>query len=242
MLWHPALIPTSLTPACSLLPDGRVAIYTQVFKEARVIKRVFLFGFSAALVAILFAASGLPSEIPVPKPTEEQLLISNPIIFKLKPERTEGRGYEMIYTVDAPLDVLWKFKTDFDNQLLLSNKFITSHRLVSRNGNEAVTETQYSNKPKAIFKWQTTLLPDQHLLKFVLLNPEECGQRYHYGYIQLEALSFGTRVTQVAYFDFFGVSLWVNYPFNGGMSHFLKYAAQWEKQTILEIERESVHD
>ena len=168
-------------------------------------------------------------------PPANNILGSNPIIINLKPERKEGRGYKLVYLVDAPLDVFWKFKTDFDNQFLLSNKFITAHRLVSRNRNEVVTENEYSNKPKAIFKWQTTLLPDQHLLQFILLNPQECGQKYHYGYIQLEALGSRTRVTQVAYFDFFGVSIWVSYPFYGGMSYFLNYTASWEQQTILKL-------
>jgi len=82
----------------------------------------------------------------------------------------------LIYLVDAPLDVFWKFKTDFDNQFLLSNKLIISHRFVSRNRNVVVTE-----------------------------------------------------------FDFFGVSIWVSYPFYGGMSYFLKYTTGWEQQTILKL-------
>jgi hypothetical protein len=200
-----------------------------------VVKGIFRFGLYGILAAILCASSGLSSEIPAPEPAEPQRLSSNPIILKLKPERKDGRGYKLVYLVDAPMDVFWKFKTDFDNQFLLSNKFITSHRFVSRNRNEVVTENEYSNRPKAIFKWQTTLFPDQHLLNFILLNPEECGQKYHYGYIQLEALDSRTRVTQVAYFDFFGVSIWVSYPFYGGMSYFLKYTAHWEQQTILKL-------
>jgi hypothetical protein len=193
------------------------------------------FGLSGILAAIVFASSGLSSESPVPEATVQQFVASDPSISKLKPERKKGRGYKLVYTVDVPLEVFWKFKTDFDNQFLLSNKFITSHRLVSRDLNEVVTENEYSNKPKAVFKWQTTLLPDQHLLKYVLLNPEDCGQKYHYGYIQLEAQDSRTRVTQVAYFDFFGVSFWVTYPLRGGMSYFLKYTTKWEQQTILEL-------
>lgn len=196
---------------------------------------ILRFGLYGILIVILCASSGLSTQIPESEPTKQQLIGGKPIIFKLKPERKDGRGYKLIYLVDAPLDVFWKFKTDFGNQFLLSNKFITSHRFVNRNRNVVVTENEYSNKPKAIFRWQTTLLPDQHLLKFILLNPEECGQKYHYGYIQLEALGSRTRVTQVAYFDFFGVSIWVNYPFYGGMYYFLKYTAAWEQQTILKL-------
>jgi hypothetical protein len=207
----------------------------RTLKRINILKDILRVGLYGIGVVFIYASTCLSSEIPVSEPTENQYLSGKPIIFKLKPERKDGRGYKLIYLVDAPLDVFWKFKTDFDNQFLLSNKFIPAHRLIRRTRDEAVTESEYSNKPKAIFKWQTTLLPDQHLLKFILLNPEECGQKYHYGYIQLEPLGSRTRVTQVAYFDFFGVSIWANYPFYGGMSYFLKYTATWEQQTILKL-------
>ena len=168
------------------------------------------------------------------EPTQQQYFDSDPILIKLRPEGKAGRGYKLIYFIDAPLDVVWGFKTDFDNQYLLGNRYISSHRLLSHNQNEVVTENEYSNKPKVIFKWQTKVFPDQHLLNFVLLNPEECGQKYHHGYIQLEAVGSRTRVTQVAYFNFFGVSFWVGYPFKGGMSNFLKYTAAWEQKAVLD--------
>jgi hypothetical protein len=152
------------------------------------------------------------------------------------PERAHGRGFRLEFLVDAPLDVFWNYKTSFDNDLLHKNKYINSHKLVSREENLVVTETEYSYKPKHVFKWRTTIFPNQNLLKYELLNPDECGQKYHYGYIQLEAQGGGTRVTQVSYFDFFGVSFWVNYPFKGGMSEFLKYTARWEQQFVLEFE------
>ena len=186
------------------------------------------------LAAIVFAPGALPSDTPATEQAVQQIISGVPVIQKLKPERKAGRGYKLIYFIDAPLDVVWRFKTDFGNQVLLSNKYINSHRLVSRNQNEAVTATEYSNKPKFRFEWQTIQFPDQHLLDFILLNPEECGQKYHYGYIQLEAMGTGTRVTQIAYFDFFGVSLWVSYPFKGGMSYFLKYTAAWEQKAVLD--------
>jgi len=200
-----------------------------------VVKGILRFGLCGILAAVFFASGGLSSETSVPEPSEQEISSSKPIIFKLQPERKEGRGYKLIYLVDAPLEVFWKFKCDFDNQFLLSNKFITAHRLIRRTQDEAITENEYTNKPNVKFKWQITLLPDRHLLKFILLNPEQCGQKYHYGYIQLEPLGTRTRVTQVAYFDFFGVSIWVNYPFYGGMFYFLNYTATWEQQTILKL-------
>ncbi len=190
---------------------------------------------SGILSAMIIAASGLPSQTPAAEPTQQQGFDRNPILFKLRPEGKAGRGYKLIFLIDAPLDVVWRFKTDFDNQYLLNNKYINSHRLLSRNQNEVVTENEYSNKPKVKFKWQTTVLPEHHRLIFVLLNPEECGQKYHHGYIQLEAVGNRTRVTQVAYFNFFGVSFWVGYPFMGGMSHFLKYTAAWEQKAVVDL-------
>jgi len=155
-----------------------------------------------------------------------------PVITVLKPEQSEGRGYRLEYTVDAPLDVTWKFKTDFDSPVLATNTLILSNRVVSRSADEVVTETVYSNKPKLVFRWKTTLIPDRHRMEFVLMNPQECGEEYHYGNIQLQALGSATRITQVAYFDFFGVSLWVNYPFRGGMTQFLDDSVRWEQQAV----------
>ena len=187
------------------------------------------------LTATLCTSSGLTSENQPSEPSDQQLFSGRPFIFKLEPERLNGKGYKLIYMVDAPLDIYWKFKTDFDNDFLLSNRLITAHRFVSRNRNVVITENKYASKPNATFKWQTTVLADRHLIKFTLLNPAECGQKYHYGHIQMKALGQATRVTQVAYFDFIGVSLWVNYPLYGGMTDFLEYTAAWEQQTILKL-------
>jgi len=188
-----------------------------------------------ACALVLIASSGFSSEPHLSGGFQEQLSNSDPVISKLKHGQAHGRGFKLEYRVNAPLDVFWSYKTNFDNELLHTNRYINSHKLVSREGNLVITETEYSYKPRKVFKWQTTVFPDQHLLEYTLLNPEGCGQKYHYGYIQLEADGTGTRVTQVSYFDFFGVSLWVNYPFNGGMSQFLKYTARWEQQLISEF-------
>ena len=195
----------------------------------------FRFGLCGVLVTTLCVFSVLASGTPAAESDEQKNSDYDTVIIKLKPERKTGRGYRLSYLIDAPIDVVWKFKTDFDNQFLLSNRYFTSHRVLSQHRNEVVTENEYSNKPGLKFRWRTTLSPGQHLLEFILLNPEECGQKYHYGHIQLEAVGGRTRVTQVAYFDFFGVSFWVNYPFPGGMSSFLKYTAAWEQQTVLDL-------
>ncbi len=184
-------------------------------------------------------------ELPAQEVDQAALLEGKAFIRKLQPQQKgDSRyGYELVYIVDAPLDVFWKFKTDFDNDFLMTNKYIVSHRMISNHENVVVTENifsddLYTHKPKAKFLWQTTLFPAQYRLDFVLLNPQECGQEFHYGSIQLEAAGTSgqkTKVTQTAYFDFFGVSFWVNYPWYGGMEDFLTYTADWEQTTILRL-------
>ena len=202
--------------------------------RTRFIRAIFDIRLCGILAAVAVVFGGSPPATAMADVLAENLVTGMPLISKLKPDGANGRGYKLVYYVDAPIEVSWKFKTDFDNQLLLSNRYINSHRLVISNQSGAVTETEYSNKPGTVFKWQITVFPERYLLRYVLTNPDECGQKYHYGSIQLEAMGAGTRITQLAYFDFFGVSLWMSYPFAGGMSHFLNYTVGWEQQTILE--------
>ena len=200
--------------------------------------------FAWAFVALLFTVSAARASEPLAgMPDGEALVEGRVFILELEPQRQNGAGYELVYLVDAPIDVFWKFKTDFDNDFLLTHKFIKSHRMIRHSGNVVVTEDLfsedlYTHRPHAKFRWQTTLLPAEYRMDFVLLNPEECGQKFHYGHIQLEvfeASSEKTKVTQVAYFDFFGVSFWVKYPWYGGMRYFLEYTARWEQATILKL-------
>lgn len=149
-----------------------------------------------------------------------------------KPDERGGKAYRLTYRVSVALEVFWLFKTDFDNDFLTTNKYIKSHVLIKKEGRTVITENTYSHGPNRSFRWRTKILPEKHRLTFELINPEECGQKFHYGYIQLTALGSQTLVTQVAYFDFWGVSLWVQYPWRGGMEDFLRYTAAWEQQTV----------
>ena len=189
----------------------------------------------STLLLFLPVALSLADEIPVQQPNEKLLKKGDLSIYELKPQTKDGRGYKLIYVVDVPLEVFWKFKTDFDNNYLIDNKYINSHRLVSRQENVVITENVYSSKPGVTFRWQTTADSKNHRLVFKLLNPKESGQKYHYGQIQLEALGAKTKVTQIAFFDFFGVSFWVNYPFYGGMRDFLEYTAHWEQKIVIKL-------
>ena len=183
---------------------------------------------TALIVSLCFTSAARPNE-----PDNQQLLTGKPFVYKLKSKEPKGRGYRLVYVVDAPLNIFWQFKTDFDNDFLVNNKYISIHRFISRSGNVVITENKYTDVSKSLFRWQITVVQDLHRLEFVLLNPEDNNHEYHHGYIQLESLGQKTKVTQVAYFDFFGDFLWVNYPLYGGMSNFLKYNARWEQETIL---------
>lgn len=156
-------------------------------------------------------------------------------ISYVEPDPRGGRAYKLVYVVEVPIDVYWRFKTDFDNDFLLNNKYIRKHRLVSRSDDTVITKNRYTMGPDADFKWETTVFESAHRLEFVLLNPDEVGQRFHHGYIELSAEAKETRVTQVAYFDFWGATFWAIYPWSGGMRDFLRYTAEWEQETILRL-------
>jgi hypothetical protein len=156
-------------------------------------------------------------------------------VYHLTPDERGGKAYKLVYLVRVPLDVYWNFKTDFDNDFLLDNKYIREHRFVSRAGGTVITEDKYTNTPDVFFKWQTTVDPEARRLDFVLMNPQHCSQLFHYGSITMEATAEGTLVTQVAYFDFLGASLWAGYPWGGGMTDFLTYTARWEQGIVLRL-------
>jgi hypothetical protein len=161
----------------------------------------------------------------------------NIFIYRIASDRRGGKAYKLIYLVNVPIDVFWRFKTDFDNDFLLENKYIETHQFISRNGNIIITEDKYAHNPNVHFRWQTTIFPRAKRLDFILLNPDQCRQKFHYGYIQLKSVPQGTQVTQVAYFDFLGSSLWAIYPWGGGMKDFLSYTAHWEQKTILKLKK-----
>ncbi|MGB5620817.1 MAG: hypothetical protein WBM78_28505 [Desulfobacterales bacterium] len=166
------------------------------------------------------------------EPDTEELLTKQGIFYRIKPEDRGGEAFKLIYIVPVSVDIFWRFKTDFRGNFLLSNKYIKEHRVIHEMGNVIITENTYSNVPNEIFRWRTTVYPTQYRLEFQLENPRECGQKFHYGTITLEPFRSYTKVIHIAYFDFFGAYLWVNLPFEGGMSSFLMYTARWEKETI----------
>jgi len=166
---------------------------------------------------------------------KKELAAGEVYIYQIAPDKRGGRAYKLVYIVKAPIDAYWKFKTDFDNDFLVKNKYIQEHNFILQKGNTVITENKYTNSPDVYFRWRTNVLPEAHRLEFELLNPEICKQKYHYGHIQLSPVAEGTRVTQVAYFDFLGAYLWTVYPWKGGMKDFLSYTALWEQETMLQL-------
>jgi hypothetical protein len=162
-------------------------------------------------------------------------------IHRITPARPGGQGYRLVYHVNVPVAVYWRFKTDFDNNFLVENKYIRDHRYISRKGNTVITEDKYTDGPDVYFIWQTRLDPRRLRLDFKLLNPKACKEKYHYGHIQIQAEGAGTRVTQVAYFDFWGASFWAYYPWQGGMRDFLVNTARWEQATAVRLKDRYEH-
>lgn len=159
-------------------------------------------------------------------------------IQRTQPDGIDGHGYRLSYRVNVPLKTFWKFKTDFRSAVLTENKFILVHRFIVKDKDVVITENKYSYGPDVIFRWQTTIVEQDYRLDFTLLNPRECRQAYHYGTIQLAPDGQGTRVTQRAYFDFFGAAFWSVYPWEGGMKDFLTYTARWEQAIALRLRDE----
>lgn len=157
-------------------------------------------------------------------------------VHRIESSDQTGQAFRLTYTVNVPLDLFWKFKTDFGADFLSSNRYIVSNRLISRQNNVYITETLYVDAPETVFRWQTTVYPSASRINYRLLNPAECGQKFNRGTIQLTPESGKTRIVHSTYFDFFGAAVWVHFPGPGGMVGFLRYTAEWERKTIKELQ------
>ena len=150
-------------------------------------------------------------------------------LSQIPSESNTGYGYRLEYYVSAPIEVFWRFKTDFNSDILLTSKELIGHRMVETSGNAVITENRYASAPGLRFLWKTTVIAEKYRMEFELLNAEDCRHEFHYGSIQLAPAGDYTKVTQIAYFDFTGASLWVKYPWYGGMKYTLTGVAKWEQ-------------
>jgi hypothetical protein len=191
----------------------------------------------AAFFFFLTGFIGLPAHPESVEPGAAELMEKKKIVYRINPEKRGGEAFKLVYLVPVPVDVFWRFKTDFQGDFLLSNKYIKEHRLIENNRNVTITENSYTHVPSETFRWQTTVHDKDYRLEFKLKNPRECGQKFNYGTIRLETFGPYTKVTHIAYFDFFGASLWASLPFEGGMKSFLTYTARWEMDTIKRLKQ-----
>ena len=147
-------------------------------------------------------------------------------------------GYQLEYFVPAPIYAFWKFKIDFESDVLLTSKDIIEHRLVALSNDGAVTESRYAAAPGLKFRWATTVVAQDYRLEFKLLNPEDCRHDFHFGTIQLSPAGDFTKVTQTAHFDFAGAALWMKYPWYGGMKSTLTTLVRWEQKVAEKYKRQ----
>jgi hypothetical protein len=182
--------------------------------------------------------TNLSAQSPTVEPSEKQLSTGEPFIYRIAPDARGGEAYKLVYLVPVPIEVFWKFKTDFHGDFVETNKYVKEQKVIRQEQNLVIIENILSNKPESRFRWRNILYPKRYRLNFVLENPEQCDQRFHYGHFQLEPLGSYTKVSHEAYFDFFGASLWAYYPWEGGMYAFLDYIARWEQETILEVKND----
>ena len=160
-----------------------------------------------------------------------------PRISRIQPSQYGGQAFQIVYRVPVPIQVYWRFKTDFNGDFQTSNKYIRSHRLVAQSANVAITENKYANAPDVYFQWKTTVTASDFHLAYVLLNPKSCGQKFQFGRIEAAPDGPFTRVVHRIYFDFFGAFFWAHLPGPGGMRDFLRYTARWEQMTVLRLKK-----
>lgn len=190
-----------------------------------------------AILLVLASLLILGNPLPVYAEESPDAVLNRDIrIFRIPSPYGGGYGYRLKYSMPVPLDVCWRFKTDFGSDFLLRSSLITAHRLLRRNGNVAVTETVYAAAPGKRFIWKTTTDPRTHRMIFRLMNPHSAGQRYHSGVIRLIESGNRTVIIQEAYFDFVGAVFWVHNPLQGGMRDILKTTARWEQQTVGQLQ------
>ena len=72
---------------------------------------------------------------PETKPMDKRISIE-----KVFPDANGGFGYVLEYYVPAPIEAVWRFKTDFTSEILLTSAELVGHRLVRSVGNSVITD------------------------------------------------------------------------------------------------------
>jgi len=104
-----------------------------------------------------------------------------------------------VYTVQASVADVGRFKTDFANPLMRTTKYILENSVLRRANHRVITATRYRHHPEALFEWETTVQADRRRMRYRLLNPRQCGQIFQFGQIRLKPLGNATEVVHTAY-------------------------------------------
>ena len=67
------------------------------------------------LLVFLFVTgfTNLSAQSPTVEPSEKQLSTGEPFIYRIAPDARGGEAYKLVYLIPVPIEVFWKFKTDF---------------------------------------------------------------------------------------------------------------------------------
>jgi hypothetical protein len=101
----------------------------------RNIKKKFIKGrgrFLTIGLSLLFAAAWLLLPTSSDARDQEALparLEKRTRVFEVKPSAKGGHGVRMVYYAPVKLDTFWRFRTDFQNEWLISNKYPESRTI-----------------------------------------------------------------------------------------------------------------
>ena len=85
--------------------------------------------FLATFVIVMMLTPTVDAD-PVTMPLDRRISIETVL-----PDANGGFGYKLEYYVPSPIEAVWRFKTDFDSDILLTNGELIGHRLVKSFGN-----------------------------------------------------------------------------------------------------------
>ena len=139
-------------------------------------KRIpIFFAIAVSLMGLFCLPSSTCSFAANSNPDEPENEIS---IAHLEPDDRGGKAYKLVYLVKVPIDVYWKFKTDFDNRFLVTNKYIREHHFISRSDNTVITENKYTNAPDVFFRWRHLRVSGGISYGFCSLEPARMRRKF----------------------------------------------------------------
>ena len=71
---------------------------------------------------------------PAIEPNPEKLSSGKPFIHRIEPESRGGEAYKMVYSVPVPIEIFWRFKTDFHGDFIETNKYVREQGAISLGG------------------------------------------------------------------------------------------------------------